>query len=134
MMPHVDPFVAIVHIGNHNVDKVFIDTGSSPDILYWSCFQKMQLNPASLKKYEGPIYGFDNQFVPVEGVIALSIYVGAEPRFRMALVNFLVVKMESAFNAIIGRATLCKLKVVISQPHLCMKFPTPQGVGVLKGN
>ncbi|GKV17775.1 hypothetical protein SLEP1_g28236 [Rubroshorea leprosula] len=134
MMPHADPFVATVHIGNHNVNKVFIDTGSSLDILYWSCFQKMQLNPDSLQKYEGPIYGFDNQPVPVEGVITLPIYVGSEPRFRMASVTFLVVKMESAFNAILGRATLCELKAVISQPHLCMKFPTPQGVGVLKGN
>ncbi|GKV01527.1 hypothetical protein SLEP1_g14076 [Rubroshorea leprosula] len=106
VMPHADPFVATVHIGNHNVNK----------------------------KYEGPIYGFDNQLVPVEGVITLPIYVGSEPRFRMTSVSFLVVKMESAFNAILGRATLCELKAVISQPHLCMKFPTPQGVGVLKGN
>ncbi|GKV50663.1 hypothetical protein SLEP1_g57362 [Rubroshorea leprosula] len=134
MMPHADPFVVTVHIGNHNVHKVFIDTGSSPDILYWSCFQKMQLNPNSLQKHEGPIYGFDKQPVSVEGVITLPIYVGSEPRFRMASVTFLVVKMESAFNAILGRATLCELKAVISQPHLCMKFPTPQGVGVLKGN
>ncbi|GKV43023.1 hypothetical protein SLEP1_g50365 [Rubroshorea leprosula] len=57
-----------------------------------------------------------------------------QPRFRMAFVSFLVVKMESTFNAILGRATLCELKAVISQPHLCMKFPTPQGVGMLKGN
>ncbi|GKV19151.1 hypothetical protein SLEP1_g29444 [Rubroshorea leprosula] len=134
VMPHADPFVTTVHIGNHNINKVFIDTGSSPDILYWSCFQKMQLNPNSLQKYEGPIYGFDNQPVPVEGVVTLPIYVGSEPRFRMASVSFLVVKMESAFNAILGRATLCELKAVISQPYLCMKFPTPQGVGVLKGN
>ncbi|GKV45535.1 hypothetical protein SLEP1_g52605 [Rubroshorea leprosula] len=118
MMPHADPFVATVHIGNHNVNKVFIDTGSSPDILYWGCFQKMQLNPSSLQKHEGPIYGFDNQPVPVEGVITLPIYVGSEPRFRMASVTFMVVKMESAFNAILGRATLCELKAVISQPHL----------------
>ncbi|GKV36705.1 hypothetical protein SLEP1_g44805 [Rubroshorea leprosula] len=134
MMPHADPFVATVHIGNHNVNKVFIDTGSSPDILYWSCFQKMQLNPSSLQKHKGPIYGFDNQPVPVEGVITLPRYVGLEPRFRMASITFLVIKMESSFNAILGRATLCELKAVISQPHLCMKFPTPQGVGVLKGN
>ncbi|GKV09317.1 hypothetical protein SLEP1_g20835 [Rubroshorea leprosula] len=83
VMPHADPFVATVHIGNHNVNKVFIDT---------------------------------------------------EPRFRIASVSFLVIKMESAFNAILGRATLCELKAVISQPYLYMKFPTPQGVGVLKGN
>ncbi|GKV49002.1 hypothetical protein SLEP1_g55776 [Rubroshorea leprosula] len=114
VMPHADPFVTMVHIGNHNVNKVFIDTGSSPDILYWSCFQKMQLNPSSLQKYEGPIYGFDNQPVPVEGVITLPIYVGLEPRFRMASVSFLVVKMESAFNAILGRATLCELKATMS--------------------
>ncbi|GKV48906.1 hypothetical protein SLEP1_g55692 [Rubroshorea leprosula] len=124
MMPHVDPFVATVHIGNYNVNKVFIDTGISPDILYWSCFQKMQLNPSSLRKYKEPIYGFDNQPIPVEGVITLPIYVGVEPRFRMVSVDFLVVKMESAFHAIIGRVTLCELKVVISQPHLCMKFLT----------
>ncbi|GKV47282.1 hypothetical protein SLEP1_g54195 [Rubroshorea leprosula] len=134
MMPHADPFVATVHIGNHNVNKVFIDTGSSPDILYWSYFQKMQLNPSLLQKYKGHIYGFNNQPVPIEGVITLPIYVGSEPHFKMASVTFLVVKMESAFNAILGRATLCELKAVISQPHLCMKFPTPQGVGVLKGN
>ncbi|GKV39611.1 hypothetical protein SLEP1_g47358 [Rubroshorea leprosula] len=66
MMPHVDPFVTTVHIGNHNVNKVFI--------LYWGCFQKMQLNPSSLQKHEGPIYGFDNQPVPIEGVITLPIY------------------------------------------------------------
>ncbi|GKV15560.1 hypothetical protein SLEP1_g26342 [Rubroshorea leprosula] len=134
MMPHGNPFMATVQIGNHNINKVFVDTSSSPDILYWSCFQKMQLNPSSLQKYEGPIYGFDNQPVPVEGVITLPIYVGSEPRFRTASVSFLVVKMESAFNAILGRATLCELKAVISQPHLCMKFPTPKGVRVLKGN
>ncbi|GKV46509.1 hypothetical protein SLEP1_g53490 [Rubroshorea leprosula] len=134
VMPYANPFVATMHIGNHNVNKVFIDTSSSPDILYWSCFQKMQLNSASMQRYEGPIYGFNNQPVPVKGVITLPIYVGTEPRFRMASVSFLVVKMESAYNAIIGRATLCKLKAVISQPHLCMKFPTPQGIRMLKGN
>ncbi|GLU11115.1 hypothetical protein SLE2022_278820 [Rubroshorea leprosula] len=94
----------------------------------------MQLNPSSLRKYEGPIYEFNNQPVSVEGVITLAIYVGVAPRFRMALVDFLMVKMESAFNAIIGKATLYELKAVISQPHLCMKFLTPQGIGVLKGN
>ncbi|GKV48231.1 hypothetical protein SLEP1_g55056 [Rubroshorea leprosula] len=90
MMPHADPFVAT----------------------------KMQLNLSSLQKYEGSIYGFNNQPVPVEGVITLPIYVGSEPRFRMVSVTFLVVKMESAFNAILRRATLYELKAIISQPHL----------------
>lgn len=93
----------------------------------------MQLNPTSLKKYERPIYGFNNQPVLVEGVVTLPIYVGIEPRYKMALVNFIVIKMELAFNTIIERGTLCEMKSV-SQPHLCMKFPTSNEVGVLKGN
>ncbi|GKV12075.1 hypothetical protein SLEP1_g23275 [Rubroshorea leprosula] len=92
-----------------------------------------KIGKGSLQKHEGPIYRFDNQ-PPIEGVITLPIYVGSKPPFKMASVTFLVVKMESTFNAILGRATFCELKAVISQPHLCMKFPTPQGVGVLKGN
>ncbi|GKV33979.1 hypothetical protein SLEP1_g42410 [Rubroshorea leprosula] len=47
----------------------------------------------------------DRSPIPVEGVVILPIYVGIEPRFRMTLVS-LAVKMELAFNAIIGRATL----------------------------
>ncbi|GKV37979.1 hypothetical protein SLEP1_g45937 [Rubroshorea leprosula] len=134
MMPHADPFVATVHIGNHNINKVFIDTGSSLDILYWSCFQKMQLNLSSLQKYEGPIYGFDNQPILVEGVITLPIYVGSEPRFRMASVSFLVVKMESAFNAILGRATLAcyqdtfkKVELAVAPRGFKSSRPTQHG-------
>ncbi|GKU96255.1 hypothetical protein SLEP1_g9507 [Rubroshorea leprosula] len=47
MMPHADPFVTTVHIGNHNVNKVFIDTGSSPDILYWAGHERMSFLDAS---------------------------------------------------------------------------------------
>ncbi|GKV17007.1 hypothetical protein SLEP1_g27567 [Rubroshorea leprosula] len=79
VMPDADPFVATVRIGNHNVNKVFIDTGTE----LW---------------------------------------------FRMASISFLMVKMESAYNAIIRKATHCELKAIISQPHLSMKFPTPQGI------
>lgn len=32
IMPHVDPFMATIHIGNHHVYNVFIDTDSSLDI------------------------------------------------------------------------------------------------------
>ncbi|GKU99519.1 hypothetical protein SLEP1_g12359 [Rubroshorea leprosula] len=85
-------------------------------------------NPADYKRVdEGP----DVMMPHADPFVAM---VHIEPRFRMASVSFLVVKMESAFNAILGRATLCELKAIISQPHLCMKFPTLQGVGVLKGN
>jgi hypothetical protein len=50
------------------------------------------------------------------------------------MVKFLLMDRSSAYNAIIGRTTLNELKVVMSSPHLSMKFPTAEGVGVVKGD
>ncbi|GKV13754.1 hypothetical protein SLEP1_g24737 [Rubroshorea leprosula] len=49
-------------------------------------------------------------------------------------VRVLVVKMASFFNIVIGRLTLTEIRAVVSQSHLCMKFPTPTGIATLRGN
>ena len=46
----------------------------------------------------------------------------------------MVVKGKSSYNAILGRSTLVSMKAVTSIYHLCLKFPTPRGVGVVRGN
>ena len=46
----------------------------------------------------------------------------------------MVVKGRSSYNAILGRPTLVAMKAITSIYHLCLKFPTPGGVGVLRGN
>jgi hypothetical protein len=48
-------------------------------------------------------------------------------------VKFLIVDQPSAYNAIFGRIAQTELKAVTSIPHLCMKFPTDDGVGVVRG-
>ena len=48
--------------------------------------------------------------------------------------NFMVVKGRSSYNAILGRPTLVAMKAVISIYHLCLKFLTPRGVRVIRGN
>ena len=48
--------------------------------------------------------------------------------------NFLVVKGGSSNNVILGRPTLVAMKAVTSIYHICLKFPTPSGVGVIRGN
>ncbi|GKV26845.1 hypothetical protein SLEP1_g36067 [Rubroshorea leprosula] len=42
--------------------------------------------------------------------------------------------MVLSFNIVIGRPTLIKIGAVVSQSHICMKFPTPMGVATLIGN
>ncbi|GKV47960.1 hypothetical protein SLEP1_g54808 [Rubroshorea leprosula] len=132
--PHNDPLVTSVMINNCKVQRVLVDTGSAPDIMYFHCFESLGLDPALLQKYDGPIYGFNNQPVPVEGVFTLHVAFGSGRTYVTPSVRFLVVKMASSFNIVIGRPTLTEIRAVVSQSHLCMKFPTPMGIATLRGN
>ncbi|GKV51647.1 hypothetical protein SLEP1_g58282 [Rubroshorea leprosula] len=132
--PHNDPLVTSVMINNCEVQRVLVDTGSAPDIMYFHCFESLSLDPALLQKYDGPIYGFNNQPVPVEGVLTLHVAFGSGRTYVTPSVRFLVVKMASSFNIVIGRPTLTEIRAVVSQSHLCMKFPTPMGIATLRGN
>ncbi|KAK1388462.1 hypothetical protein POM88_016640 [Heracleum sosnowskyi] len=48
------------------------------------------------------------------------------------MIKFYVINSASPYNIILGRPTLSKLRAITSTPHLKVKFPTPQGVGILK--
>ncbi|GKV14687.1 hypothetical protein SLEP1_g25519 [Rubroshorea leprosula] len=132
--PHNDPLVTSVTINNCEVQRVLVDTRSAPDIMYFHCFESLWLDPALLQQYDGPIYGFNNQPVPVEGVLTMNVAFGSGQSYVTPSVRFLVVKMASSFNVIIGRPTLTEIRAVVSQSHLCMKFPTPTGIATLRGN
>ncbi|GKV25716.1 hypothetical protein SLEP1_g35111 [Rubroshorea leprosula] len=132
--PHNNPLVTSVMINNYEVQRVLVDTGSAPDIMYFHYFESLGLDPALLQKYDGPIYGFNNQPVPVEGILTLHVAFGSGRTYVTPSVRFLVVKMASSFNIVIGRPTLTEIRAVVSQSHLCMKFPTPMGIATLRGN
>ncbi|GKU94694.1 hypothetical protein SLEP1_g8146 [Rubroshorea leprosula] len=123
--PHNDPLVISVMINNCQVQCVLVDTDSAPDIMYYHCFKSLRLDPALLQRYDGPIYGFNNQPVLVEGILTMNVAFGSGRTYVTPSVRFLVVKMPSSFNVVIGRPTLTEIRAVVSQSHLCMKFPTP---------
>jgi hypothetical protein len=50
------------------------------------------------------------------------------------MVDFLLIDRPSAYNMIIGRPTLNKLRAVTSTYHLMMKFSTEEGVGEVRGD
>ncbi|GKV05557.1 hypothetical protein SLEP1_g17554 [Rubroshorea leprosula] len=159
IMPHNDPLVTSVIVNNCEVQRVLVDTRNALDIMYYHCFESLGLDPTFLQKYDGPIYGFNNQLVSVEGVLKLNfksdichslssvfgrvsvegvlklnVVFSSGRTYVTPLVRFLVVKMASSFNIIIERPTLTEIRAIVSQSHLCMKFLTPMGVVTLKGN
>ncbi|GKU96885.1 hypothetical protein SLEP1_g10067 [Rubroshorea leprosula] len=116
--PHNDPLITSVLVNNCEVQRVLVDTGSAPDIMYFHCFESLGLDPALLQRYDGPIYGFNNQPVPVEGVLTMNVAFGSGRTYVTHSVRFLVVKMASSFNVVIGRPTLTETEpwFPITQP------------------
>ncbi|KAK3032309.1 hypothetical protein RJ639_036266 [Escallonia herrerae] len=81
-----------------------------------------------------PLYGFSNHPVAAEGIIALPVAIGTPPAQANFMLDFVVVKVPSAYNAILGRLALNQLQAVVSTYHLKMKFPTEHGIGEVKGD
>ncbi|KAI0499461.1 hypothetical protein KFK09_020364 [Dendrobium nobile] len=94
----------------------------------------MGLAREKLQPAAGPLYGFDNLPVGVEGTITLPVTMGEFPRQVTHSVQFIMVKSESAYNAIFGRPLQSIFKAIASVPHLKMKFPTPAEIGEVRGN
>ncbi|KAK3023124.1 hypothetical protein RJ639_042713 [Escallonia herrerae] len=71
---------------------------------------------------------------PVKGIASLTVVVGEVPQQATHTLDFLIVKVKSSYNGILGRTGLNRLQDVASTYHLLMKFPTPRGVGFVKGD
>ncbi|KAK2996935.1 hypothetical protein RJ639_026503 [Escallonia herrerae] len=132
--PHDDPLVITIKAGNFDVKRVLIDNGSSTEILFHDAFEKMNIPTDRLRKMEAPLYGFSNHPVAAEGIIALPVAIGTPPAQANLMLDFVVVKVPSAYNAILGRPALNRLQAVVSTYHLKMKFSTEHGIGEVKGD
>ena len=131
--PHADALVVKVKIGTNNIHRVLVDNGSAANILTYDVYGKMGLLDKDLSPPVGHLYGFTGASVAVKGIIRLPVTLGNEPCFTTQVATFTVVDQPCAYNAILGRPILKEMKIVTSIYALTMKFPTPKGVGCVKG-
>uniref|UniRef100_A0A2N9IMK3 Uncharacterized protein n=1 Tax=Fagus sylvatica TaxID=28930 RepID=A0A2N9IMK3_FAGSY len=132
--PHDDALVVTLTIAGFLTRRVLVDNGSSADIIYLPAYQQMKVDKEQLKPIDIPLVGFTGDRVKPLGVVSLVIEAGTYPRQVRTSVEFLVVDCPSAYNVIIGRPTLNKLRAVTSTYHLLVRFPTEHGIGELKGD
>ena len=133
--PHQDALVILARIAGWKIERVMIDTGSSADILFNSCYEQIRatLTP-NLKPYDYELFGFDGRPVRPRGVIKLPLQLGDGDNYITKDVEFFVVDCFSPYNVILDRNTIWMFDMSISMPRLKAKFPTPTGVGVCAGN
>lgn len=83
-----------------------------------------------LSRYDIPLVGFDGKVVTPKEQIKLSVLT----KGKEVEVNFIVVNAFSPYTAILGRPWFHAMGVVLSTLHQKIKFPTEDGVAIVRAN
>jgi len=95
--------------------------------MFWLTFNKLQLSPYQLRPYTGCLYGFAGDQVEVRGHIELRTTFTDGTTSRTTNIRYLVVNAPSAYNILLGRPALNRIRVVASTRHMKMKLPSLEG-------
>jgi len=132
--PTLDPLVITVGVGPATVKRVLIDCGASCNILFKKTFNQMKILKANVQASSQKIMGFTGEPKQPVGVIELLVEIGEGKRRVVQKQLFVIIDESSAYNAFLGRPALAAFKIILAPWSLTMKFPTNNGVGVVKGD
>ncbi|CAL9000860.1 unnamed protein product, partial [Prunus brigantina] len=132
--PHDDPMIIRAEIADYDVGWVLIDTGSSVNVIFADAFRGLGVADSMVNRRITPLLSFSGDLVQPVGSISLPIAFGVAPRKTMTYDQFLIVDCPTAYNVIIGRTTLTRVKAHLSPHMLLMKFPTCNGTGAVRGD
>jgi ribonuclease HI len=132
--PHDDALVITAIIANFEVKRILVDNGSAANVLSHEAFVQMGISSEQLKPVKTPLQGFGGGIVIPEGVVGLPLTLGSEKKKVTHVTTFQVVRAPMAYNAILGRPLLNRIRAIVSTFHLALKFPTEGGIGVVRGS
>ncbi|KAD2806282.1 hypothetical protein E3N88_39659 [Mikania micrantha] len=120
-------------VGKYKMHRIFIDTGSSSDILYEHAFRKMSWEDQQLMEWvDYPVMGFSGEMNKPMGKINLPLIIGEGKKQRKVNLTFLIIKAETKHNVILGRVALGLLAAWVSTAQGMMVFPTLGGQMCIK--
>ncbi|CAN6933850.1 unnamed protein product [Brassica oleracea] len=128
--PHNDPLVVELRIGDCEVTRILVDTGSSVDLIFSKTLQRMDVKDYELKTCKRPLTSFAGDTTMTIGTVKLPVYVAGITK----IVKFVVIESPAIYNAILGTPWIHSMKAVPSTYHQCIKFPITSGTYTLKGN
>ena len=122
-VPHNDPLLVILGIGEYDVTKVLIDTGSSVDLIFRGTLQKIGVDLDDIKASSRTLTGFNGSSKTIQGMIRLPVRACGVTR----TVKFTVVSTKAAYHAILGTPWIHSMQAIPSIYHQCIKFPGKDG-------
>nr|GEX37638.1 reverse transcriptase domain-containing protein [Tanacetum cinerariifolium] len=117
------PLVIEAEIGGHAVQLIYVDGGSSMEVLYEHCFNRLrpkiksQMVPATTS-----LTGFSEETIWPLGQLRLLVTKRDAEHYTKAWMNFMIVRSPSPYNGIIGRHGIREIQAVPSTAHRMLKF------------
>ena len=128
IQPHDDALMVTARISGFLVKRVMIDQGSGVNVMCPNLFKGLGLKKEDLMKHTSPLVRFDGKVVILEGKISLPVIMGG----KEVAVTFTIVSSFSPYTAILERPWIHLMRAVPSTLHVKIKFPTEQGVTVIR--
>ena len=97
-------------------------------------FDKMGVGREKLEPVNAHLRGFPRERVLPLGSIQLVLTLGDPLCQATTTVRFLIVDAPSTYNILLGRPSLNAMRAIISAYHMVIKFPTANGVGMVRGD
>ncbi|GJZ90991.1 reverse transcriptase domain-containing protein [Tanacetum coccineum] len=127
------PLVIEAEIGGHMIHRMYVDGGSSTEVLYEHCFNRLrpeiksQMVPATTS-----LTGFSGETIWPLGQLRLLVMIGDADHSTKAWMNFMIVRSLSPYNGIIGRPGIREIQAVPSTAHGMLKFPADGGIVTIR--
>ena len=121
-------------MANKTVHKVLIDNGSLTDIIFASAFNKMGIGREKLEPVNAYLRGFSGEKVLPLGVCAIGTHFGRPPSQATTTIKFLTVEAPLTYNMLLGRPSLNAIRAIPFAYYMIVKFPTENGVGMVRGD
>ncbi|XP_075479440.1 uncharacterized protein LOC142520323 [Primulina tabacum] len=114
--------------------RVFIDSGSSVNVIFKEALVQMDLQGYHLEAVETAFFGFAGHVVYPKGEIVLPLTLGSQDLKKTVMTSFTVVDSPSSYKIILGRLAMNELRAVASTYHQKIKFPMGDQVGEVRGD
>jgi hypothetical protein len=129
-LPHNDPLVITLRIGNYDVKRVLVDQGSFAEVMYQELYEKLGLGKSDLSQFSSPVFGFSGESTIPLGKTTLPVLAGP----INLQTEFIVVQAPSPYNAIMGKSWLHKIRAIPSTLHQKLRFPPKDDVVEINGD
>ncbi|GJV34729.1 hypothetical protein Tco_1395129 [Tanacetum coccineum] len=129
------PMIIEAEIGGHFIHRMYVVGGSSSEILYEHCFNRLRPEVKNqMVSATVPLVGFNGEIIWPMGQISLPVNIGDEEHFTSTWMSFMVVRSPSPYNGITGIPGVRRIQTVLSTAHKMLKFPVPRGVLTLRSS